>query len=82
MTSLFQVQTCIGDGLECFSNLTIPDNSCITNCQGMNAKVDISNVNDDIKIKPEVVQFLNDYESYKNGYHNPTNIPEDIKSTV
>ena len=48
----------------------------------MNAKVDISNVNDDIKIKPEVVQFLNDYESYKNGYHNPTNVPEDIKSTV
>ena len=58
------------------------DNSCITNCQGMNAKVDISNVNDDIKQKPEVVQFLNDYESYKNGYHNPTNVPEDIKSTV
>ena len=48
----------------------------------MNAKVDISNVNDDIKQKPEVVQFLNDYESYKNGYHNPTNVPEDIKSTV
>ena len=48
----------------------------------MNAKVDISNVNDDIKIKPEVVQFLNDYESYKNGYHIPTNVPEDIKGTV
>ena len=48
----------------------------------MNAKVDISNVNDGIKQKPEVVQFLNDYESYKNGYHNPTNVPEDIKSTV
>ena len=67
---------CSAQGLDCYSNIKTASNSCLSDCQGLQADLREEDV-DQISLSDEM---LSTYEHFKNGFQRNILYPESFES--
>ena len=81
--SYFKVDTkltCGPRGTQCFRELPEDPAGCLLPCQGLYADIQHYQETQDIRQGEEFSDILDQYESYKRGYHTALQYPKEIKS--